>query len=951
MAEPAQTYVQPQAYDADGNPVPPDQAAAAVSSGKAFFQQGARVYARNPRGELVTVAPADAALPGYRVLSQPELEQAAAQKQYGEGLGNVAKAGAAGLARGATLGASDAVLSELGGDDTRRALQGLRQANPITSTVTEIGGAVAPVALSGGAAAPVAGAGALARAGGVAAGAVRAAGALPRAAAAAGSLVERGVARGLANLGYEGTSLAGRAAAGAAKLGAAGATEGAIYGGAAAANDAVLNGDEITAEKIVAGMGDGALFGAGVGGALGAAAPLASAAASKLVPKPEALTKLAQEQALKSVARGTDIRRIAGRAVGEAAEKRLAATADDLLNYKFESGPLKGERVFLPGRNTEELLERISAAKNEAGARLGGLKDELSEQMAKGGASPDVRELLQRIDDDVLAPLRKSNVPGVRARARSVERQLAGLREQADDTLNAVGLENFKFLRTGMRDDSLAYAKSAFEGASPAEARAIAMGERVAPDGRAFEPVRVDIYPDTGPVLNDGRHRLAAATEAGSDRMLAKVTRYDGEGNVVAEELRPIGIQAGVVKPTFRELDQLRSDLRSVIQPVAPSSGGMPPLPPKSAQDLERAERTIADFLKEKAGGYLAKAGDNPNAYNELNRQFSSFAKLEQIAGKNANQQLGNRMISPSDHALGMASFLGALTSGNVGAVGAMGTGAAATMANKLLRERGNSLVADMARRAAEMDGSIDRVAQVLAGRAEKAKAPALAATLQGENLRETYERTANRVRELARPQVAMQHVSSLLPEVAAQYPLVGSAVSTKLLAIYQQLAAKLPPSRVDTGTTLTPLAIRERVAPAAMRAFLANVRGTLEPERVIQELEHGAVDREAIEALKIAHPKTFMQLRSKVADYVEQNEEELPYKRRVMLSMTFDFVGDSSLEPQRLAGLQETAQALSNQEAAQDAAMVKPKTGDPGVSKIGKTMTTPMDSALSGGV
>lgn len=844
MAEPAQALVQPQAYDADGNPVAADQVGAAVSSGKAFFQQGARVYARNPRGELVTVAPEDATRPGYRVLSQPELEQEQTRRQYGEGLGNVAKAGVAGAARGLTLGASDAVLSELGGDDTRRALQGLRQANPLTSTVSEVAGAVAPVVLSGGAGA-AAEAGTLARAGSLARGAVRTAGALPRAVAGVGNLVERGVARGLSSLGYEGTTLAGRAAAGAAKLGARGAAEGALYGGAAAANDSVLSGDEITAEKIVAGMGHGALFGAGVGGALGAAAPLLSGVAGKLVPKTESLEQLAREQALKSVARGTDIRRIAGRAVGEAAEQRLAATADDLLQYKFQTGPLKGERVFLPGRNTEELLERISVAKAETGARLGGLRDELSEQMAAAGRSPDVGEFLQRVKAEITDPLLKRNVPSVRAQVRAVERQLSIVRDSYEAALQSSNPE-----------------------------------------------------------------------------------------------------QAAM---SFRQLDDLRSDLRSVFQPKAPSSGGMPPAPPKSAQYLEKTERLLSDFLKEKAGAFLAEVGDNPNAYNELNRQFSSFAKLEQIAGKNANQQLGNRMISPSDHALGVASFLGALTTGNVGALGAMGAGAAASVANKLLRERGNSLVADMARRAAEMDDSIDHVAQALAGRVDRAKAPAFAVANTGENLHETYERTAGRVRELAVPQAANAHISSLIPDVAAQYPLAGAAISTKLLQIYQQLAARLPKSHVDTGTTLTPLAVRERVSQPAMRKFLSEVRGALEPEHVLRDLGRGVVDRDAIAVLKEAHPLTFQQLRAKVADYVQENQEELPYKRRVMLSMTFDFVGDSSLEPARMAGLQQVAQSLSLQEQQQDAKMLQPQKTSERKSTLGSSLSTPASSAFGG--
>jgi hypothetical protein len=549
MAEPA-PYVQPQAYDEAGAPIAADALPQAVAEGKARFQKGAKVFARNATGELVTIAPEDVGHPGYSVLTPAQVQQAYNQKQYGEGVGNVAKAGAAGAARGLTLGASDAVLTGIGGEDTRRALKGLREANPITSTVSEVAGAAAPVLLSGGAGA-AAEAGNAARLVDAGAAAVRGAGVLPRLVAGAGSIVERGAARGLEALGVEGTTLAGRALQGAVKLGARGAAEGALYGGAQAANDAVLNGDEITAEKVVAGMGHGALFGGVTGAGLGAGGALLSGVASKLAPKAETLEQLSREQALKSVAKGSDIRRLAGRAVGEAAQGRLDATADDLLHYTFETGPLKGERVMVPGRNTEELLERLTLAKNETGARLGGLKDELSEQMAASGASPDVGEFLRRVKAEVTDPLLKSNVPGVRANVRAVDRQLELVRQSYEASLASANPEQMAM--------------------------------------------------------------------------------------------------------SFRQLDDLRGDLRSVFQPKAPPGGGVPPPAPKSAQYLEKTERILSDYLKESATDFLAKAGENPNAYNELNRQYSSFSKLEQIAGKNANQALGNRMISPSDHALGMA--------------------------------------------------------------------------------------------------------------------------------------------------------------------------------------------------------------------------------------------------------------------------------------------------------
>lgn len=843
MANPAPNLVQAQAYDADGNPIAPDQVAASVAAGKGFFQKDARVYARNPRGEVVTIAPEDAASPGYQLLSQSELQQAANQKKYGEGVGNVAKAGVAGAARGLTLGASDAVATALGGEETRTALEGLRSANPIASGVGEVAGAVAPLVLSGGSSAGAQGASLAGRAGQLGAGAVRTLGAGHRAIAGVGGVVERGVARGLAALGADGATVAGRIGASAVKLGARGAAEGALYGAATAANDAVLQGDDITAEKIVAGMGHGALFGGALGAGLGGVGKAVGEGAARLIPKKEALQQLAREQALKSVARGTDIRRIAGRAVGDAAEARLNATADDLLGYTFQTGAAKGERVFIPGANAEELLTRISAAKNEAGARLGGLKDELSEQMAAAGAAPDVGEFLRRVKEQVTDPLLKSNVPGVRANVRAVDRQLS-------------------------------IVKGNYE----------------------------------------------AALQSGNPDQMAM---------------------------SFRQLDDLRGELRSVFQPKAPPTGGMPPPAPKSAQYLEKTERILADYLKEHASGFLAKIGDDPNAYNELNRQFSSFSKLEQITGKNVNQSLGNRSISPSDHALGLASFLGASATGNVGALGSMALGGAGAFANKLLRERGNSLVADLARRASETDNVIKSAASALAGAGEKVKAPALTTAFEGEGLREQYERAAVRVRELAQPAIAQQHVSSLIPEVAAQHPNVGAAVSRKLLAIYQQLSAKLPASRVDTGSTLTPMAVKERVPPAAMRQFMSEVKGTLEPERVISELGRGIIDRDAIAALKTSHPQMFQQLRTQVADMVQERHDELPYKRRVLLSMTFDFVGDSALSPARMAGLQQAAQSLSAQESAQNAAMVKPSR--PGNSKAGESMRSAHDSTFSG--
>lgn len=846
MATPAPDFVQPQAFDASGKPIAPEEYSAAASEGRAYFKKGERVYARDSAGQLVTLDASEVAHPGYQILTPDQVQQAQTQKQYGEGLGNVVKAGAAGAARGLTLGASDAIAGAIGGEDTRRALKGLREANPIASTTGELAGAAAPLLLSGGTSSAVEGAGLVAKAGEAGSAAVRTLGAGHRAIAGVGSLVERGAARGLAALGADGATAAGRIGAAAVKLAARGAAEGALYGAAGAANDAVLNGDDITAEKIVAGMGHGALFGGLLGGTLGGVARATGELGAKLVPTKEGLKQMAREQGLKAAGfKGSDFRKLVGRATGDAADQRIAATADDLMNTTLETGALKGERVLKPGANAEETLARISAAKQEAAARLSGLKDEISEGMAAAGTGPNPAEFLRRADEQVLKPALRSSLPGVRAEVRAAQRELSIMRANVD-----------------------------------------------------------------------------AAAQAGNAEQMAY---------------------------SFKQLDEFRQELAGRVYPKAPAGGGLPPPPPKGAEQLQKVERLLSDYLKEEAGAFLVKVGDNPNAYNEANRQFHSFRQLEQVGTKTVNQGLGNRSISPSDHALGIASGLGALATGNVGALGSMAMGGAAAFANKMLRERGNSLVADLARRAAETDSVIQTAANALAGQAEKVKAPALATVFTGKNLADQYQRTAERVRELAQPALAQQHVSDSIQEVAAQYPNVGAAVSRKLLTIYQQLSAQLPQSHTDTGTTLTPLAVKARVPPVEQQRFMSTVRGALEPESVIADLGRGILDRPAIESFKATHPQMFQQLRTRVAEVVEQRKDEVPFKRRIMLSMVFDFEGDSSLNPQRGAELQKAAQSLSVADAAKDQQMVKPKNVEPGKSKTAESFALPSQSAISG--
>lgn len=849
MAEPA-GYVQPPAYTADGKPIAPEALPDALAAGQAFFPKGSRVFARNDRGDLISVDASEVNKPNLRILTPDEVSAVQEHKEYGKGVGNMAKAAAAGAARTLTLGGSDVAARAIGGSETAHALQALREQNPISSAGGEIAGAVAPLLLTGGGSAVAEGlegaelaaggaegaelaegAGAAAKSLSAAQRAARAATVVPRTIAKAGHLVEHGVEHGLRALGYEGTTLAGRVGAGAAKLAAGGGVEGGLYGAQGAISEQALNDHNQTVENLVAGMGHGALLGAALGGGIGTASELGSYTAGKLLGKEgEALEGLAQRHGLRSIGTQREIQKLGGRAVGEAAEEKISATADDLLKTEVKTGPKAGQRLLEKGDSAADIAEKASIAKTEIGAQR-----------------------------------------------RAIMEQIDAAQQQASKVGALDGLENF-----GQDLDQEAAQNAAKHTAAPS-----------VPD--FVEQVRgSDWYQQ----LKNSKPLRSQFRSV--DRELSMLNPADED--------------------SFLKLDNWRRELREKFQPPTPTGGGLPPQPPKSAKYLEKLERSMGDYLDGKATETLRSMGENADLYSDLTRKYSSLSQIQSMAQKTVNR--GNRILSPSDQGLGAAGFLASVISGHP-LVGAL-AGGAASIANNLLRTRGNSVIAGLARDATEMEGTLERTAHHLAdktvegtgilaslgGSHERARGRGADTThvaAGGAALREQYQTTIARVRELAAPEATGAHVSALAENVTHQYPEVGAAASRKLLSLYQHLQQGIPTPASDPRKSLTPRAVQERVPPTLMADYLSRVRGATDPRAVLADLGRGQIDRTALDTVKELYPKTFDRLRARATELVASRDKPLSYHRTLFLSMAFGFVGDPSLEPGNLDTIQQT--------------------------------------------
>lgn len=334
-----------------------------------------------PDGREATIDESELAIAqkqGYRQLTPELSRQRHLEETRGGLLGTLASA-ATGAGRGIIpFGGYDAALVAgaglIGGPEerefARQELKNLQEVNPIASAAGEIGGFGLQAAL------------------------------LPVSRVAEGA-VELGLGAGNTALGTIGRKAIGGAVGG--------ALEGSIVGGSQAASQAVLDDDELTAEKLLAAMGHGAEFGGLMGAGLGAVGgavkygsrKLGGALASSLV------------DAGDSAMLADNIQGAADSFAGDASGAALRFTKK--ANRYFQGMDSVGGVVMSERKNLEKLAGKDfkwfshAEAAEVAGKRVQEIAEQeispiIKSAASKGDAAVDAVKIAKRIEDEVAKP-------------------------------------------------------------------------------------------------------------------------------------------------------------------------------------------------------------------------------------------------------------------------------------------------------------------------------------------------------------------------------------------------------------------------------------------------------------------------------------------------------------------------------------------------------------------
>lgn len=493
------------------------------------------------------------------------------------------------------------------------------------------------------------------------------------------------------------------------------------------------------------------------------------------------------------------------------------------------------------------------------------------------------------------------------------------LRQAADDIL--------------IRDVPRALGKSEAAVVSRAEMQAgieTARQEIGAEMGKALKAIDTNargVGADIGGIVARARETVLAPLEAN--------VFAGAEARAVAKQIQQLE-KLKDYRVGFESLHDLSSQLGKVIRknPTAAAT-----------QDLKAFRSLIEEEIVTGANRASAEiGGDIAGQYATARTRYAAAKMLEDAVATGVKAETKNLTFSLSSMlAGGTGTSLGATVGGAVlgpvgAAIGGVVGGVGGAVIANLNKRFGDQVVSQALRAYAQgetrmvaslVDNSIAQgVGKMLSGGAKATKriAPVVAAdaatrtALLGRSPAPLGPRTVDRrappggaspqqtaqIRTTIQ-QSAEQQQAGLKAAMAAAPPALAATLRGQLAASERAttyLLSKIPLSG-NQKNTLTPQAEAPRLTKAQLDDLVTAARVVADPLSVLESLERGDLRRVEVEALRVAAPGLYQQIRTEVQAQLSERTEPLPYRQALQLSQLLGVVGHPSLSPASIRAIQ----------------------------------------------
>jgi hypothetical protein len=178
-------------------------------------------------------------------------------------------------------------------------------------------------------------------------------------------------------------------------------------------------------------------------------------------------------------------------------------------------------------------------------------------------------------------------------------------------------------------------------------------------------------------------------------------------------------------------------------------------------------------------------------------------------------------------------------------------------------------------------------------------------------------------------PQVRLstrQKIAAQLAPIAAADPIAADRLETIAARRLEFLASKIPRRPDLAGMQTGP--DRWQPSDMEMRAFARYVAAVEDPMGVVERLADGSITPEDAETMRTVYPEMYADIQRQIVEQLGELRAQLPYQRRLALSIFSGVPVDPSLDPRVLAVLQGTFASEPGTEGGTMAPTASPQFG-----------------------
>lgn len=763
-----------------------------------------------------------------------------------------------------------------------------------------------------------------------------------------GEAVEAGAARlGAPNLGR----VAG--------MGLEGASEAAVQKVSDNLSEAALGGEDITAERLFAGVGDEALLWGAVGGGLGAlggALGAGKGALDQLIERRKAAQLVPEAATIDDIIRDPDK---AGFREGmidqfiDASAKASGHSPEDirriLTDKRLQSDFVKRDQV------KEQLGERFQKAWDDAheyaaverDMLAGSLKtSNVAKTIRRGpevlaSASERMREATKQLlssspflQRQALQAFGATELKGLREMADTAAKRMAVAVESGDEVQAYLALENLKrdldrkasdaealIERGGTKSGTGGLQRTrALQQYAEAEAhrvRGFLEDEELWGAAGRNQRMRNEAFVEMYRPARDTRARFTTKLREGAESLPFADNTYGSRKIEYADRSKIDSYLASLSDPgrdvvhnqTIRYFDGREKFLRTVLE-----SGEVP-------------EELAEQFQKSLEATQAARA-----AVREASERISGVNLLEEMLKR--EERDATKEFGPLT-SIGIGLATGGIRGGIAESANVL-TGRAlakpASIANKL------AVVGSMSERVAAVDRKINtRVRDIAAkaaeglGRAAIAGGRALKSASRGvragapaayhhfgndpEARREKVEKRLDRILDMhANPVLSLRHAGEITRGMSQSAPAVTAAAARKHMTALDYIASKAKPSIELNASLLQPHLTKRGYTDQQIRELAQILTVVERPLTLLDDLENGQISQVQVDAMKAVWPELFKDIRLKLTMEFGKTAKPLPYSSVVQLSLLFDIPGHPTLDPAFIQRQQERYAAEDEQ-------------------------------------